>query len=322
MDVIASCGYGINVNSVRQPNHPIVENAKRILGVDASFKFVFTLIFNKIAELFRMEVFDADSINYFDSLTHQIIEERLNQNTKTDAKDLVGLMMQNLENVSKAPNKHQLKGITKDEISGQGIIFFVAGYDTTNTTFCHLVYYLSKHPEWQDNLFEELSQIDNGLSYENLTNQPVLNAVIKETLRLNPPLSEFNREANEDFYFEQLKIMIPKNTMILIQPYAIHRNADYFDDPESFRPERWLSDNPDPHGAYIPFGIGNRLCVGMRFALNELRFGLAHFVLNYRVKANPDLKVSLCGYKVFRLLYFPFGSLNITEDPFWCHPRR
>lgn len=77
MDVIASCGYGINVDSVRQPNHPIVENAKRILAVDASFTFIFTMTMNKLAEWLKMEAFNKQSINYFDRLTHEIIDKRL-----------------------------------------------------------------------------------------------------------------------------------------------------------------------------------------------------------------------------------------------------
>ncbi|OTF80158.1 hypothetical protein BLA29_014159, partial [Euroglyphus maynei] len=75
-------------------------------------------------------------------------------------------------------NEPKLKGISREEIAGQGIIFFLAGYDTTNVTLCHTIYHLIKHPEWQDKLYEELSAQDANLDYESLRSLPILNGVI------------------------------------------------------------------------------------------------------------------------------------------------
>lgn len=95
----------------------------------------------------------------------------------------------------------KLKGISKEEISGQGLIFFLAAYETTNNTLCHVIYYLIKHPEWQEKLYQELSRIEE-INYDTLRDLKILNSVINETLRLKPPLLLYDRKNSEDYYLE------------------------------------------------------------------------------------------------------------------------
>lgn len=196
------------------------------------------------------------------------------------------------------------KGISKDEISAQGILFFIAGFDTTNATLTHIFYYLIKHSEWQEKLYEELFIVsDEELDYEKLKELPILNAIIDETLRLQPPLPVVDRECIEPYRIESHGIDLPKNTMISVQPYVIHRDPRYFKDPYEFKPERFLHKSKfnDNLAAYIPFGLGPRLCVGMRFALNELRLVLANFIINYKLAPNPDVKVSNQNVEYYRM---------------------
>lgn len=132
---------------------------------------------------------------------------------------------------------------------------------------------------------------ENNLDYEHLKTFPVLNAIINETLRLNPPLLVINREAVVDTYISDTGIFVPAGTMISIQPYIIHRDPEYFPEPDSFKPERFIEGDAESSLAFMPFGTGPRLCVGMRFALNELRLALAQFVKHYRLHTNEQLKL-------------------------------
>lgn len=113
-----------------------------------------------------------------------------------------------------------------------------------------------------------MNAVRDELDYDKLKHLPILNAIIGETLRLNPPLTIFQRESIEDCELLDTGIKIPKNTLISIQPYIIHRDPTYFSDPNTFKPERFLdkSTSPESNIAYCPFGYGQRLCVGMRFA--------------------------------------------------------
>ena len=87
--------------------------------------------------------------------------------------------------------------LTPDELTGQGIIFFIAGYDTTSAALSHLVYYLSVNKECQQRLYEELKDV-NEFSYETLSQLKYLCAVIDETLRLAPSLSYIQRDCVND----------------------------------------------------------------------------------------------------------------------------
>ena len=83
MDVIACCAYGIELDSVRTPNHPVVVNAKKILNVDASIRQITCFMFPSVAKFFKLEVFDYDAVKFFDKLTFDIVEKRIKQQLET-----------------------------------------------------------------------------------------------------------------------------------------------------------------------------------------------------------------------------------------------
>jgi cytochrome P450 len=88
--------------------------------------------------------------------------------------------------------------LSSDELTAQGILFFIAGYDTTSSAITHTIYYLSQYKECQQKLYEELQTITD-FSYETLNKLKYLNAVIKETLRLAPSLTRIQRECIADY---------------------------------------------------------------------------------------------------------------------------
>ncbi|KAH9418624.1 Cytochrome P450 3A4 [Dermatophagoides pteronyssinus] len=296
MDVIASCGFGIELNSINEYNHPLVKHALRIMNVDFTFSMIICMVFPSLGRFLDFDPVDRKSAKFFDDLTFKIIEDRLKRKNQ-QKKDLIGLLVEQTVNDNSESNEidkkeQKLKGISHKEIAGQVIGFFLAGYDTTNVALCHIIYYLIKHPEWQDKLYEELSTHDSSLDYESLRNLPILNGVIYETLRLKPPVNYIPRYTNKDTTLLNTGIKIPAKTTILSHPYIIHRMPEYFPDPESFQPERFMGEKSmESSIAYMPFGLGNRFCVGMRFALIELRAAVAHLILNYRLLPDPNLKL-------------------------------
>ncbi|CAG2178599.1 unnamed protein product, partial [Oppiella nova] len=114
-----------------------------------------------------------------------------------------------------------------------------------------------------------------------------LNAVINETLRLAPPLSSVQRVSVEDY---KLGNTVPKGTTLEFQPYVLHRDPLNFDDPEQFIPERFVNPTHHPY-AFVPFGGGPRLCIGQRFALNEMRMCIAKLIHKYEFTTAPGFKL-------------------------------
>jgi cytochrome P450 family 3 subfamily A len=76
MDVISACAYGIDIDSINNPDHPIVLNAKKILNIDANISVLLSVLIPSIAKFLKLEPFDINAANYFDSLTNKLVEER------------------------------------------------------------------------------------------------------------------------------------------------------------------------------------------------------------------------------------------------------
>ncbi|CAG2180023.1 unnamed protein product [Oppiella nova] len=132
--------------------------------------------------------------------------------------------------------------------------------------------------------------MDEDFTYENLNGLKYFNAVINETLRLAPPLSSVQRVSVEDYKLGNTGITIPKGTRLDFQPHILHRDPLNFDDPEQFIPERFVNPTHHPY-AFLPFGGGPRLCIGQRFALNEMRMCITKLIHKYEFTTAPGFKL-------------------------------
>lgn len=145
---------------------------------------------------------------------------------------------------------------------------------------------LGKHPEVEENLHSELEAVLDGRppTVEDLSRLPYTDAVIKESMRLYPPAWAIGREALEDC--EIGGFHVPAKTQMFISQYVVHRDPRFFDDPETFSPERWLDGSTDdlPKFAYFPFGGGPRLCIGQSFAKMEAALLLATIARRFELE--------------------------------------
>jgi len=179
------------------------------------------------------------------------------------------------------------KSLTEDEINAQCWVFLLAGFETTATTLGFMSYALALHPECQEKLYKEVVTAmgsEKEISYEDLHRLPYLDACISETLRVYPPVSRLEREVNQDFKLGESEIKLLKGQVVEIPVYAIHHSEEYFKDADHFIPERFLPENRNqiiPY-TYLPFGTGPRNCIGMRFALMEIKLAIAHIIIRYR----------------------------------------
>ena len=124
-----------------------------------------------------------------------------------------------------------------------------------------------------------------------------MDAVLCESLRLFPPATAVERQAGQDYLLGDSKIKVPKDTIIHIATYSLHRDPDLFTDPEKFLPERFFPENRTHHPyAYLPFGAGPRNCLGMRLALMEAKLALMHAVYNFKFTVSPKTKVNIEHY--------------------------
>ncbi len=163
----------------------------------------------------------------------------------------------------------------------------IAGYETTSTALSYIAYVLATHPEEQQKLQEHIDTHFDGEtehdmpSYDAISNMDYLDMFIRETLRMYPiaPVV-ISRQSTEDFHIKGFGT-IPAGTGIAVDIYRLHFDPELWGpvDPHTFYPERFATKRHPM--AWIPFGAGPRNCVGMRFALIELKMTLVRLLKTY-----------------------------------------
>ena len=211
--------------------------------------------------------------------------------------------------------------MTENEIIAQCILFFAAGFETTATTLSNALYNLATQPEIQAQLYEEVHQALDGVSgdseahYDTVINKiPYLEAFIRETLRMTPPLTRLQRRVGVDGY-KIAGIPLEKDMEVNIGVLAVHYNPEYYPDPERFNPDRFLPENKHllvPY-TYLPFGDGPRNCVGMRFALQEIKLCVAKIIRHYRFEPQPPKSKSFWDFKYFRSIIPVIAPIKISK---------
>ncbi|CAL1287238.1 unnamed protein product [Larinioides sclopetarius] len=131
------------------------------------------------------------------------------------------------------------------------------------------------------------------MSYDAVREMKILDAVISETLRMHPPIATLERSAVENYALRNTGIVVEKGMRVMIPIYGMHYDPEFFEDPEIFNPERFLEDPKHPQYAYLPFGSGPRNCLGMRFALLEIKVCLSNLLHHFRLKPHSNTKIPL-----------------------------
>lgn len=155
------------------------------------------------------------------------------------------------------------------------LTLLMAGHETTANALSWTWYLLAQHPETLAKLHQELDRVLQGRSptYEDLVNLPFNRSVILEAMRLYPPAPGLSRDAIEDDRIGD--VVIKKGSTVSVVTSVIHRHPDFWTDPDSFRPERFMGPSNRHPFRYFPFGGGPRECIGKTFAMTEMQIVMA-----------------------------------------------
>uniref|UniRef100_A0A182PZ05 Uncharacterized protein n=1 Tax=Anopheles epiroticus TaxID=199890 RepID=A0A182PZ05_9DIPT len=184
----------------------------------------------------------------------------------------------------------------KEQIDEDGIreevdTFMFEGHDTTSAAVIFTLLLLAHNPDVQQRMYEELQEIalsrsdTDGTEFgqRDYNELKYMDMVLKESLRLYPPVPFISRNISEDTMFGDR--LVPKDTLFNVHIFDLHRDPAVFPDPDRFDPDRFLPENVaerNPY-AYVPFSAGPRNCIGQRFAILELKTVLAAILKHFRI---------------------------------------
>ncbi|XP_044730897.1 cytochrome P450 4d2-like [Chrysoperla carnea] len=332
LDIICKTAMGIDLNVQTQPD------SEYVTAVRDMCRIIFERVFSAVQQSdFIFYNFTANGktfkngLGILHSMTNKVIEERrqllINDIKNNEVKD--NGPEKTKDDISFGEKKEKMvfmdvllkstidgKPLTNSDIQEEVDTFMFEGHDTVSSGISFTLYLLANHPEIQTRAFEEVRDIcgdnlNDQPSLSDLNKMPYLEAIIKESMRLYPPVPVILRNLSEDLQLDNC--VLPKHTRATIVIYCIHRNPEYFSDPESFKPERFLEETQNKnYFSYVPFSAGSRNCIGQKFAMYEMKSTLSKVLRHYELcSAGPQFDLKLAMAVILKSL----NGVNIKVRP-------
>ncbi|XP_057660420.1 probable cytochrome P450 6a20 isoform X3 [Diorhabda carinulata] len=276
-DIIGSAAFGLDCNSLKDPNSEFMEFGRKIFR-GSRIRSLKRMICNNLPKSFlsfiRFKRTDRSIEDFFMGVVRSTVDYRESNNIHR--RDFMHLLLQ-LKNRGKVTEDESIfpngdeKGdhfLTFNEVAAQCFVFFLAGFETSSTTMTFVLLELAKRQDLQDKLREEIKTViqrhNNKITYEGIMEMSYLDKVVNETLRLHPPAPLTGRVCNAAYRIPNTDVIIQKGDKIRISILGIHRDPEYYPDPDTFDPERFNEENKAkrPNFSFLPFGEGPRICIG------------------------------------------------------------
>ncbi|KAK7466673.1 hypothetical protein BaRGS_00037240 [Batillaria attramentaria] len=327
IDSIAGVAFGLQVDSLKDPNDPFIKHGKDFVNFESLYMYIVMLFpFTvPILRLFGITFPPQAANNFFSKVIGSALEDRRHEQKKYG--DFLQLLVDaEREGEAQGPvdaeidHGHHLKtsshwtrkGLTTDEVYGNTLVFLIAGNETVNTVMSFTLFCLAANP---DCLAKAQAEIDAKLkkkpvNYDTAMELTYLDMCLNETMRLYPSLFVLDRQIAEDMEFGGYHIK--KGWRIAIPAFTIHRDPAIWPDPLKFDPERFTPEaraTRHPY-AFMPFGLGPRNCIGMRLGQLEIRMAIATILQHF----TPVLcDKSVYPPKLQKLTMGPVDGLWVTD---------
>lgn len=307
LDIIAETAMGTKINAQMNPNLPYVKAVNDVTNIMTTR---FINAWQRVDWIFRLiqpkEAKRQDTaIKIMHDFTENIIRQRrqalVNSQDPNSPSELVDDLGQKRRmalldvllqsTIDGAP-------LSDEDIREEVDTFMFEGHDTTTSAISFCLYEISRHPEVQKRLVQEIHEVlgddtQRPVTLRDLGELKYMENAIKESLRLHPPVPMIGRWFAEDVEIRGKRI--PAGTNFTVGIYVLLRDPEYFDSPDEFRPERFEADVPQTHPyAYIPFSAGPRNCIGQKFAMLEMKSTISKLLRHFELlPLGPDPRLSM-----------------------------
>ncbi|NXC06615.1 CP46A hydroxylase, partial [Orthonyx spaldingii] len=284
MDIIAKVAFGLELNALNDDQTPLPNAVSKVM--EGLNKARIPLIrFMPGKQKLVKEV--RESVRLLRRVGKECIDRRREaiQNGKEAALDILTQILKG----------DALEETQDDEnILDNFITFFVAGHETSANQMTFTVMALGQHPEILERAQAEVDEVlgaKRDVDYEDLGKLTYLSQVLKESLRLYPPVSGTLRRLEKEQVISGIRI--PANTTVFLSTYIMGRMEKFFKDPLTFDPERFSKDAPKPYYCYFPFSLGPRSCIGQVFAQMEVKVVMAKLLQRFEFQLVPGQSFKL-----------------------------
>lgn len=254
---------------------PLLEATNKRVSFPFQFLYKLPTTKNKVYQ---------EHIDQLDKIIYRIIRERRAMVNKPE--DLLQMLMD-------AEDEETGEPLSDQELRDEAMTIFIAGHETTANAMSWLWATLSQRPDIRDKVEQEVSDFigHRKPTASDFVNLPYALQVFKEILRVYPPVPVIPRKIENDDTLGDYSL--EGKSSILFSPYLLHRHPDFWENPESFNPDRFDKDvQKGQHTfAYLPFGGGPRICMGNNFAMMEAVFIIAMIIQRFRLHLIPDAKI-------------------------------
>ncbi|KAM9454125.1 cytochrome P450 3A27-like [Clarias gariepinus] len=298
MDVVSSTAFSVDIDSLNNPKDPFVSNIKKLLNLNLFSPLILAVVLfpfiTPLLEKMNFSFFPSEVTDFFYASLQKIKSKRVAKDHKRRV-DFMQLMIDSQESGKDDPNGQEThKGLSDHEILSQSMVFIFAGYETSSSTLSFLFYNLARYSKTMKKLQEEIDATfpnEAEVDYDTVMNMDYLDAALNESLRLYPVVFRLERVCKKTVEINGL--IIPKDIAVFVPTYALHRDPEYWPDPETFNPDRFTKENKEsikPY-AYMPFGLGPRNCIGMRFAHVAMKLAVVEVLQRFDVSLSEETKV-------------------------------
>ncbi|XP_075169576.1 cytochrome P450 6a8-like [Haematobia irritans] len=291
-DVIGSCAFGLECNSLKDPEAKFRKMGQKVFTErrHGRFLFAFAQAYPDMARKFGLAFIPEDVSNFFMKVVRDTVEYR--EREKIERNDFMNLLIE-------LKNRNDTEGLTLEEIAAQAFVFFLAGFETSSSTMGFSLYELAINQDMQSKVRQEINEVlqnyDNKLTYEGVKELKYLQQILYETMRKYSVASLVIRKALTDYKVPNSPYTIEKGTVVIIPIDAIHHDPAIYPNPSEFIPERFTPEEiTKRHSmAWLPFGEGPRNCIGLRFGKMQAMVGLALLLRNFKFTLAPKTPVPL-----------------------------
>lgn len=312
LDVIANCALAWQLDSQKQPDNPLAQLLRGILyEAETAFTTAFVafpFLGQCVSWMYGATLHSKRTWEIIDNVRRVVQVRRRSADDCSSGNarrmDILQLLLDAQHAAKQSPGTHrvgdppagaeEMSPIDDDTLLANSLLFLVAGFETTASTLSFVMHLLAQHPHEQEKVYEELMQrypSGEELDYGDLQELQRLDMFVKEALRLYPPVVLLvSRHCRADTTI--LGQFFPAGCEILAPVWHVHHDSQHWPDPFCFNPERFAPDVSKDHhpGAYMPFGIGPKSCIGNRFAMLELKAALCKLLRKFQVLPCAQVK--------------------------------